>query len=112
MPTAKLTKSQRRRANERRRKQADRLFHDTVGPMPEYPKELLTALGSNLESPLARESWEKAPAHLVDYDEHPSLKDDELVRMSRLASNSRTQKRSAQISKLKLKYPDQWGKPS
>jgi hypothetical protein len=116
VPKAKLTKSQRRRANERRRKESALRWQQEMGPPP-APTKGIAGLGSNLDGfdlpPHQREPWEKAPAHLVDKTcEQPSLKDDALKHMSRRAGDSRTQKRFLEISELKLKYQGSWGKRS
>ena len=109
MPKAGLTKSQHRRANQRRRKQSGKPFDD-MGPAPALTLELAISLGNNLDRPSDSAPWEKAPAHVVDYDECPSVKTDELKRISARASNSRTRERNVRIGELKLKYQRLWGK--
>ncbi len=112
MAKAALTKSQRRRENERRRILAAKPFQEEIGARSARTAELVAALGSNLAAtPLEQlEPWEKAPAHLVDYDEQPSLKVEELNRMSRLASEKKRDERDVAIGELKLRYRNLWGK--
>src|SRR5664280_2480982 len=83
-----------------------------MGPAPSLAPELATSLGNNIDRPSDSASWEKAPAHMVDYDECPSLKTDELKRITGLAAVDRSDERDAQASALKLKYPDLWNKRS
>jgi hypothetical protein len=106
------TKSQRRRDNERRRKAADRLIEEIMGPMPEHIKRF-ASIGGNLKDPTPidqLEAWQRAPLHVVEYDECPDLDRAVLARMSESASESRTQERLLQARELKAKYRHLWGK--
>jgi hypothetical protein len=106
-----LTKGQRRRANERRRKKAAEHFL-AAGPMPAYTAEFLRYIKSksNLDRPLEKEPWMKAPAHMVEYDEWPSLKKSEVGRLSRAGCEGQVGKRDDQISDMKFQYSRYWGK--
>jgi hypothetical protein len=58
-----------------------------------------------------REPWERAPSHMVEYDEgYIGLNTKKLAKLSAKASASRTDERNQQIIELKNKYPRHWGK--
>lgn len=106
-----LTKSQRRRARERQQKELARHWQETMGPAPELPRDLEMLLGRNIpdQPPEPIDPWERAPSHMVDYDEQPSLNKEALNQMSESAAARRTRERLAQIAELKAKYPKLWG---
>jgi hypothetical protein len=105
-----LTKGQRRRANQRRRKQSAILWEETMGPVPEHIEQFFKSVEPNITTIERGEPWENAPPHMVDYDECPGLNTDALTRLNEKASVSRTQERNQQISELKAKYLNYWGK--
>jgi hypothetical protein len=107
-----LSKGQRRRANERQRKQAERLFAETMGPMTEAVTRFMDKVEPNVCPMPAeqQEAWERAPSHTVIYDECPSLNTAVLADMAKAAGDSRTTETEATISELRLKYPAYWGR--
>jgi hypothetical protein len=107
---AGLTKSQRRRENERLRRQGKKDFEENMGPMPEHVIRFLSTVEPNIHAMPAgqQQSWERAPAHTVDYDENPEVNTEVLARMSKSAGDSRTAERNLRISELKLKYLADW----
>jgi hypothetical protein len=107
-----LTKSQRRRARERQQKELARQWQETMGPAPELPRDLEMLLGRNIpeQPPEPINPWERAPSHMVDYDECPGLNAEALARLSEKAGDRRTDERSQRINDLRLKYPNHWGK--
>jgi hypothetical protein len=109
-----LTKSQRRRSNQRYRKEVERRFREEMGPAPELPADLEDALKKhgNLDKPLDDEPWEKAPPHMVDYDECPGLNEGALKKLSKAGNDARVDMRDDQIGDLKKRYPSKWGKRS
>jgi hypothetical protein len=106
------TKGQRRRANERQRKQAERLFAETMGPMTEAVTDFMDKVESNVRPmpPEQQEAWERAPGHTVDYNECPGLNTEVLAHMAKAAGDSRTTEAKTIIGELKLKYPAYWGR--
>ena len=63
---SRLTKSQRRRRNQKLRREQERHWSQAIGPMPIYESEIASELGENTELP--REPWQRAPLHMIDHD--------------------------------------------
>jgi hypothetical protein len=108
-----LTKSQRRRANQRRQKQATKLFEETMGPMPEHIKQWFASGEGNLLPipPEQLEPFERAPSHMVEQDEwYVGLNREKLAELSAQAGASRTDERDQRCGELRLQYPKHWCK--
>lgn len=108
--STELTKGQRRRRNERLRREQQRWWDDKMGTLPRH---LANAWGERNTRPEEfgnGASWERAPEHMVDYDECPSLNDGALRKLSKAAGAARACERNVQIAELKAKYPDKWDK--
>lgn len=110
MAGAGLTKSQRRRENERLRRESEQLFEENMGPIPEHIIRFMSAIDPNNHPVPAeqRQPWERAPAHTVVHDEYPGLNTEVLAEMSKSAGDNRTAERNLRISELKLKYLADW----
>jgi hypothetical protein len=107
-----LTKGKRRRANQRRRKQLDALWEETMGPMPEDLKQYMASHEGNIpKTPVQQDAFERAPSHMVEYDESSvGLNSEKLADLSAKASRSRTIERDKRISDLRLQYQKHWSK--
>lgn len=103
------TKSARRRANERLRKQSAVDFAKQFGPLPDYLLAAAATLGSNTDIYIPSDSWERAPAHVVVYDECPDLNRVNLRLIAQSAAEERSLKRGERISQLRLLCGDVWG---
>jgi hypothetical protein len=116
MENKPLTKSQRRRANERNRKKVAKLYSPPSGQiaMADDPKRFLEA-NSNLlpRDPEDIEPFERAPPHTLEFSEDFIGVSSEKVRgLARTAGARRTAEREQQISDLKARYPQWWGRRS
>jgi hypothetical protein len=111
LANAGLTKSQRRRENERLQREAEQLFEEIMGSPSAAVVDFLNTVEPNiLPGPAGQQqAWERAPAHTVIHDESPGLNTRVLANMSDLASESRTAESKLRISELRLKYPADWG---
>ena len=111
MGNVRLTKSQRRRANEKRRKQASAQFDQQMGPVPTHIDQYFTSIAENTNCPIPREQrepWELAPAHMVDFCETPTVNDLKLKRLSATAGKFRTSERDVRIGAMRANSPDLW----
>jgi hypothetical protein len=81
-----------------------------MGRIPEFTKEFEAALGRNLDPSEKQAPWERAPSHVVEYDECIDLNRALLAGMSKKAGEARTEERVQRISDLRLKYQHRWGK--
>jgi hypothetical protein len=110
MTEAKLTKSQRRRRNERTAKShAKRL-----GPIPDWAKNFSSSM-----KPITDElqAWQKAPRHMVDYDieemwDTPTINSDAQKELTEAAAKVRTEDKEERMQELKLLYPKDWKRRS
>jgi hypothetical protein len=103
MEQKRLTKSQRRRANERARKAQDRWWDENMGPAPPLDDEL----GRNIDE--TPEVWQRAPAHVVD-TENLAVDRSAMAQLSRQGNASKASESEARASELKLRYPNHWGR--
>ena len=103
------TKSARRRANERKRKAAAANFAAELGPVPDHIRQAAKDLCDNTSQDLRQEPFERAPAHMVDYDEYPTINKSALREISKAAADERSLSRAETKSELKRLYADIWG---
>lgn len=104
-----LTKGQRRRRNERWKREQQDWWDKTMGPMPDH------LIGwpdgeRNIPQNPPTEAWERAPSHMVEHDECPSLDAGALRQLSQASASARGNERAIRIAELKARYPDIWGK--
>ncbi len=114
MGREQLTKTQKRRASRKRPKKAAKLFEQAMGPRRQIPEELIIAFGVNTNCPATppdeKQPWERAPDHMVVWDEDPGLDRAAQIRLTATASESRTYESDLRAGELKLKYPQYWSK--
>lgn len=85
------TKSQRRRARERRVRQQAHEFDEKMGPMPLHIVEAIAVLGANTEIIRGQDKFERAPLHVVMAGECPSVDRGIMNRLSAQASERRAE---------------------
>lgn len=103
------TKSKRRRANERQRKALQAKFDEELGPIPYYILEAAETLPQNTGTISGQDNWERAPPHVVEWDEFPAVDKGKLVEMSQAAASERSRERAERISQMKSMCHDIWG---
>lgn len=111
--TPKLTKPQRRRRNKKARRDTDRWFDNTLGPIPAKIAATFDDLPTNIEPSAADQLTpeERAPSYLVDYGEEvPTLKNEVLNGMRSESAVARRDTRDDTIADLKRRYRDSWGR--
>lgn len=80
-----------------------------MGPQPDYLAR--APFGYNLEGDLyGQDAWERAPPHVVVFDESPAVIQEALEEMSRNAGSERRRDKAERIARMKSLYADIWGK--
>lgn len=103
----RLRKSQRRRQNEKLRRQQIEFWQKTVGPLPGHLVQWFESIEPNIFD-CARESWERAPMHMIDVDAY-CIDAERQSAMSQRASHIRTQERDRRIGEMRALCRDIWG---
>lgn len=107
-----LTRSARRRKNERIKKAAIEALEKGLGPKPAYIIEWEEKIGPNIADIDERQlsPAERAPPHMVDNDEHPSINAQNVKALSNSASEARQERKNSDIDFLQKVYSNYWGK--
>jgi hypothetical protein len=108
-----LTKSQRRRRNEKMRKQQQKLLDEIFEFRPQVaPERRAYFLDNSNTRPFEEQAaFERAPAHVVEYGEdYIGLDNAVLRRMTNAATEKRIEEKLLRVRELKAKYPELWGK--
>lgn len=108
MEVKKLTKGQRRRRNEQQRKDQAASWQRTMGQNPDHKRNAFRDIESNVGR-VAHDPWERAPDHVVDKVECPSLNQATLRSMAQRAGEERSLARSDRIAEMERLYPDLFG---
>lgn len=104
----KLTKSQRRRRNEKRKDQQNQDWIERMGQAPS--NDISRFWKPNITENFIAEPWERAPAHVVDYDAHteedcPEINIDAMKSISNKAAAIRKEDGEERHRELRNKYP-------
>lgn len=102
---SRLTKSQRRRRNEKLRREQERHWNEVIGPMPLYQSEFAAELGANTELP--REPWRRAPLHMIDHDLQ-AIDGQAQADLSTAAGRARIDDRLMRIAEMRKENRDIW----
>lgn len=108
-----LKKSQRRRRNQRRRDALNAEFASKIGAFDEYLTWAAGELGSNIDlsaMDACAEPWERAPLHVLQRDECPSVDPQTMTDLSRAAASERSLDRAERVRTLRALCTDIWGK--
>lgn len=111
--TVKLSKPQRRRRNKKARRETDRWFDNTIGPIPAEIAAAFDDLPINIEPSAVDQLTpeERAPSYMVDYsDEVPTFKKEVLAGVRSESAGARRDTRDDTIADLKSRYRNLWGK--
>lgn len=108
----KLTKGQRRRRNARLKREESRWFRETIGPLPSYLSAGHVAPNIFPRDPSQLTPEERAPSHVVDWSEEPTINDDIMSALRQRSAQSRRRELLTVIGELKLKHCKYWGQRS
>lgn len=86
------TERERRKAREREGEEQAIQFEQELGPLPTHIEELFASVASNTGSLEPQDSFERAPKHVVDYDECPSVDRGVMTQISTIAGEARSLK--------------------
>lgn len=101
-----MTKAKKLRARDRRRRE-DLLWSATMPPAPPHILAYFAEEGPNVTS-IVRESWTKAPSHVVDFDVQ-RIDRDVVKALSQRAAIARFDDRAETIAAMQREYPKRWG---